>query len=171
MLGEPWHEDRRQEIECLNDKKTQELEMTHLGQAQLVQPLLNALKQSHRVIGPCRRRDQIKIVPVTFKIECINDNPVQNDKTTHLKCASAAQPPIVDSVHAYGVIGSRRQHGRIKLGPTNVSQTRNGGRTHLGCAITIRSIWRPIKGIRRLEELTFESRMLGELWHDVDDYR
>ena len=33
MLGELWCEDGRLEIEHLNDKKTQELEMTHLGQA------------------------------------------------------------------------------------------------------------------------------------------
>ena len=68
-------------IECLNDKKTQELETTHLGQAQLAQPLLNTSKccwEVHRSRCP---RGRIKIEPT-------NVSRTREDRNTYLKCVN-----------------------------------------------------------------------------------
>ena len=40
-----------------------------------------------------------------------------------------------------------------------------------GCGNAIRSTWRPKKNIIRLNKLTFEYRMQGESWREVEDHR
>ena len=144
--------------------------MTHLGLVHSTQPPRNDLKRLHRVIGPWRRHVPIEIAPGKLKIERINDKKQQNVERTHLGRENTAQPLGNPPECRYGVHRPRRRHGRIKSIPKNVSQMQNGGNAYLGRAIAIRSIWRPIKGIRRLEELTFESRMPGEPWRDVEDH-
>ena len=89
---------------------------------------------------------------------------MQKVEMTYLECAWADQQLRYPSRHAYGVIGPRRRCGHIKTEPRNVSRMQNGGRTYLGHIIVIRSLWRPIKGIRRAKELTFKSSMPGEHW-------
>ena len=54
--------------------------------------------------------------------------------------------------------------------PTNVSRTRNGGNAYLGRDNVLRSNRRPKKDVRRLDKLTFDSRMPGEPWRDDEDY-
>ena len=71
----------------------------------------------------------------------------------------------------YRVHRPRRWHGRIKFTPRNISWMQMNGNAYLGCVIVIQPTWRPKKDVRRLDGLTFKSRMPGELWHDVDDYR
>lgn len=113
----------------------------------------------------------IKIKPVKIKIKHLNDKRAEGVKMTHLRHAQANQPCGYPSIHAYGVIGPRCQCGHIKSASRNFSQMWNSRRTYLRCVNVLPSFWRPRKHRRRLNELNFKSRMLGEPWHDVEDHR
>ena len=163
----------RIKIEPIKVNPAQDLEKTYLERASAAQPPRNDPKRSYRVIGLGRwrwRRDRINIESVKPKIKRINDKTAREDRKTHLERIRTAQPPGNPPKRRYGVIGLIRQRGRIKSGPTIVSQTREGGNAYLGRANAIRSIWRPKRQIRRLNKLTFESRMPGELWRDDGEY-
>jgi len=108
-----------------------------------------------------------------LKIERINEDQVskaQRVETTHLRRAHAMQPPGNVPNQAYGVYRPRRRRGRIKIEPINVSRTREVEKTHLGRDIALRSKWKPKKQTRRVNTLTFESRMPREPWRDDEDY-
>ena len=105
-----------------------------------------------------------------LEIEHISVNQAGEGETTYRGCARIAQPPGNNSKRLHRVHRTRRQHGCIKFVPTNVSRTCEDRNTHLGCVIAIWSIWRPKKRIRKLNKLTFEYRMQGEPWCDVEDH-
>ena len=118
-------------IERLNDKKTQELEMTHLGQARLAQPLLNASKHCYR---PRHQHGRMKIAPVMVKIECLNHKTAQQVKKTYRIRASTAQPPPNDSKRLNGAIGPHCRRDRIKIKSIKVNNVQKVKTTYLGCA-------------------------------------
>ena len=105
-----------------------------------------------------------------LEIERISVNQVGEGETTYRGRACIAQPPGNNSKRCHRVIGPIRQCARIKSQSTNVSRTGNGGSAYLKCVLAIRSIQRPKKDKRRLDGLTFESRIPGEGWHDVEDH-
>ena len=152
----------------------QEDKTAYQKRASIVQPPRNDPKWPYRVIGLIgrrRKRSWIEIAPVKVKIKHINDKPAQEDETTHHGLVCAMQLPLNCSKRSRRVVGPRRQHGRLKSKSINVSQMREGGSAYLGRINTIRPMWRPIKGIKRLEELTSEYRIQGESWCDVEDHR
>ena len=116
MLGEPWHEDRRPEIECISVNQAGEDEITYHGHVQLVQPPPNGSKRLHGVHIP------------------------------------------------------RRQCGRIKNVPINVNRMELNGNAYLQCVNALPSTRRPKKNKRRISNLTFEYRMQGESWRNVEDH-
>jgi len=127
------------------------------------------IQSTERPYGPIRRRRRRG----RLKIERINVSKaqqVQNGQTTHLGLDRIAQPPRSAPDRACMVYRPRRQRGRIKIAPINVSRTRNGGNAYLGRAIAMRSTRRPKKQTRRVNTLTFESRMPREPWRDDEDY-
>ena len=63
MLGEPWHEDGRLEIECISINPVGEDEITYCIRARLAQPPPNISKHLAMVIGPRRQCGHIKMVP------------------------------------------------------------------------------------------------------------
>ena len=151
----------------------QEDKTAYQKHASIAQPPKNDPKWPYRVIGLVRRRRKrgwIEIAPVKVKIKHINNKPAQEDETTHHGLACAMQLPLNRSKRSRRVVGPRRRCGRLKSKSINVSQTREGGSAYLGRINTIRPMWRPIKGIKRLEELTSEYRIQGESWHDVEDH-
>ena len=151
----------------------QKVETTHLGCVCATLPRGNPLKGCLEVHRWRRQRGRVKIKSVNVKIERLNDKMAQNGETTYLGCMRITQPPESPanaSKRLCGVHRTRRQRGRIKIGPINVSSTRNGGSTYLQRVITIPSTWRPKKDVRRSDKLTVESRMLGEPWRDVEDH-
>jgi len=128
-----------------------------------------SIQPESRPYGLVRRRRRCG----RLKIERINFNQVSQtpeDETTHLEHVCATQLPRNGPNQAYGVYRPRRQRGRIKSVPTNVSRTRNSGNAYLGRVTALRSNRRPKKQIRRFSKLTFEYRMLGEHWRDDGDY-
>ena len=163
-------EPRRLKIEHISDKKAQRDETTHLGRAHTAQPHGNPSKGCWEVHRPRWRCGCMKIASVNVKIKRINVNQTLKAEKAHLERASAVQPLGNAPKRLYRVHRPRRRRGRIKTVPRNVSRTREGGRTYLGRANAIRSIWRPKRQIRRLNKLTFESRMPGELWRDDGEY-
>ena len=100
----------------------------------------------------------------------MSDKMAQDDKTAYLGCAQLVQPLINAPKHYWEVHRPRRRHGHMKIGPTNVNQTQMNGSTYLGRINAIQSTWRPKKGIKRFNKLTFKCRKLGEPWHDVEDH-
>ena len=164
------HRCRRLKVEAKNVSRTWKVEKTYLQRARAAQPCRNDSKRLHRVVGPRRQRGRSKIESVNAKIERFNDKKQQNVERTHLGRENATQPPRNGSKRCRRVIGPKSRRGRIKIRPENVSQTRNSANTYLGRANTLQSFWRPTKGIRRLNKLTLESRMLGEPWRDDEDY-
>ena len=97
-------------------------------------------------------------------------NQAGEGEITYRGHARIAQPPGNNSKCLHRVHRTRCQRGHIKFIPTNVSRTREDRNTQLGCVIVFRSIWRPKKRIRKLNKLTFEYRMQGEPWCDVEDH-
>ena len=135
-----------------------------------MQPPANDSKRLIKVVGPGPQHDQMKIKPVNVKIKHINEKPTWQDKMTYRILARATQPPRNSSKRACWVIGPRHQCGCIKIEPRNINRTQMNGNAHLRHVNAIWSLWRPKKRIRKINNLTFESRMPGELWHDVEDH-
>ena len=160
----------RIKIESGNVSQMRRVETTYRGCASAAQPPGNVSKRSCGVHRTRRRHGRIKIEPATLKIEWISDKKVQDGEKTHLGHGHIAQPPGNPPKRLHRVHRPRRQRGRIKSRSTNVSRARVSGRTHLGRVHAIRSTWKPKKGIKRLEGLTFESRMPGESWREVEDH-
>ena len=160
----------RLKVEAIKVKTAREVETTYLGHGHIAQPPGNLPERRYGVHRPRRQRGRIKIAPVKAKIKRISDKTAQEHETTYLGRAQATQPRGYSSVRAYGVIGPKRRRCRVKTESTNVSRARVSGRTYLGRVNTIRPMWRPIKGIKRLEELTSEYRIQGESWRDVEDH-
>ena len=150
-------------IECLNDKMPQEDERTYHGCARAAQPCVNAPRHRYGVHRPRRQCGHIKTVPE-------NVNPAQEVEKTYWVRASVAQPCGNALKHCWEVHRPKRRCGRIKIASRNVNRTRNGRRTYLGRVNAIQSTWRPKKGIKRFNKLTFGFRMLGEYWRKVEDY-
>ena len=163
-------EPARLKIEHLNDKKQQNGEITYLGRTEIAQPPANDAKRLNKAIGPGTRRDRMKIEPVKVKIKRINVNQTLKVEKTYLGHANTTQPPTNVPKHLRRVHTPRRHRRRIKFVPTNVSQTDEIEKTYLGRAHMIQFIRRPKKGTRRLDKLTVESRMPGQLWRDVEDH-
>ena len=109
------------------------------------------------------RRGRLKLEPTK-----VSQTP--KVEMTYQRRASAAQPPRNDPKRCWEVHRPRRRHGRMKIEPTKVNQTRNGRNAYLGRVNAIHLIRRPRKQIRAISKLTFESRMPGEPWHDVEDH-
>ena len=143
----------------------------HLGCTGITQPCQNVSKCCCGVVGPMHQHGRIKIASVNLKTKCIDDKMAREDGKTHLEHIHTTQPLVTTPKHLCGVHRTCCRHGHIKSGPTNVSRTQNGGRTHLGHVNALRLIWRPEKQIRRVSKLTVDSRMPGEPWHNVDDHR
>ena len=80
-----------------------------------MQPPDNVSRRVHRVVGPRRRRDQIKFEPTRV-------SQARNGETTHLAHAHAVQPHGNPSKCFHRVYTPIRQRGQIKIAPTNVSQ-------------------------------------------------
>ena len=138
------------------------VEKAYLEHTSTAQPPQSDPKCSYRVIGLDRWQQQhvqIKIEPRKLKIEHLNDKRGQIGKKTHLGHGHIVQPPRNPLKCHYGVIGLRCQCGCIKPGPTNISQMWNSRSTYLGRVYMIWSTRRPKKRIKRLNELTFSSRM------------
>ena len=102
-----------------NVSQMPKVEMTYLGHTGIAQPWVS--KCSNRVIGPCHRRDRIKIIPVKLKIERLNDKSAQEDKRTYRRRAQAMQPLLNAPNRRYGVHRPIRQRGCIKIEPTNIN--------------------------------------------------
>ena len=126
-------------------------------------PPIQSERRPYGLVRRRRRRGRLKI-------ERINISQTKEVETTHLERARATQPPGNAPNRAYGIVRPRRRRGRIKIEPTNVSRTRNGGNAYLRRDNALRSTWRPKKQTRRVNTLTFESRMPGEPWRDDEDY-
>ena len=160
----------RLKIEHLNDKKQQNGEITYLGRMEIAQPPANDVKHLNKAVGPGPRCNWMKIEPVKVKIKPINVNQTLKVEKTYLGCANATQPPANVPKCPRRVHTPCRHCRQIKFVPTNVSQTDEIEKTYLGRAHAIWSVQRPKKGTRRLDKLTIESRMPGQLWCDVGDY-
>ena len=158
------------EIERLNDKPGREDETTHHGLVCTVQPPPNDPKCCLKVVGPCHRCDWTKIEPKKLKIEHMSVSQTQQGETTYRGRTQTAQPPRYHSKRCREVYRPRCRRGCIKSQPTNVNRTQISGRTHLGRAHAIQPTWRPKKNKRRISNLTFKSRILGETWHDDGEY-
>ena len=133
----------------------------------LMQPPGNPPNCQYRVIGLVKWQQQcghIKIEPTKVKT-------AQEYKKTHLGCDNAMQPLGFPSKCSHWVYRPLHRCGRIKSGPTtNVSQMEMNKNAYLGHAHMIRLTRRPKKRIKRLNELTFSSRMQGEPQRNVEDY-
>ena len=105
-----------------------------------------------------------------LEIERISINQAGEDEITYRGRARLAQPPLNDSKHPYMVIGPRRRRGRIKSRPRNINQTEKVENAYPRRANVLPSIWRPGKQSKTISNLTFEFRMLGEYWCDVEDH-
>ena len=163
----------RIKIAPINVNQMPKVENTYLGRDNALrstQPPENDLKRCFGDVRRRRRRSRIKIGPVKVKIKRISDKPAREDEKTYRGHARTAQPLGNPPERRYGVHRPRRQRARIKTEPTNVNQTRNGGNAYLQRGNTIQSIRRPKKDKRRLDGLTFESRMPGEPWRDDGDH-
>src|SRR5207245_2405478 len=117
-----------------------------------------------------RGRGRIRIRPVKLKIERINDKRPQEREITYLERVRGTQPLVNAPKRCWEVHRPRRRRGRIKSVPTNVSRAEKVENAYLGRVNAIRSKWRPKKQIRRLNMLTFECRMPGEPWRNVEDH-
>ena len=124
------------------------------------------IRLAERPYGPARRRRQRG----RLKFEATKVSQTQKVEMTYLERACAAQPRGNPSKRCYRAIGPSRHCVRIKNGPENVSQMRNGANAYLGRANALRSIRRPKKQRRRVNKLTFECRMQGERRRDVEDH-
>ena len=163
-------EPARLKIEHLNDKKQQNGEITYLGRMEIAQPPANDAKHLNKAVGPGPRCDRMKIEPVKVKIKRINVNQTLKVEKTYLGRTNAMQPPANIPKCLRRVHTPCRRRQRIKSRSTNVSRTGNGGSAYLKCVLAIWSIRRPKKDKRRLDGLTFESRMPGEPWREVEDH-
>ena len=170
MQGEHRCRHGRIKFEPIRVNPVQEHEMTYWIHAWLMQPLPNNLKHCCGVIGPSHQCDRIEIKSVKVKIECISANQTQELEMTYLGHAHTAQLPTNTPKCLHGVHRPHHQRGRIKFVPTNVSQMGNSGNTYLTHVNAIQLMWRPKRGIQRLNELTLESRMPGEPWRDNGEY-
>ena len=146
------------------------VEMAYLESAYITQPPLIDFKHAYRVIGLRHQCNPIKIKSVKLEIECISVNPTQEGEMTYHRCARAVQPLVNPSKGCLKGHRPRRRRRRIKIKPINVSRMREDRNVHLRCINMIQSTRRPKKLKGRLDKLTIESRMLGELWHDVEDH-
>ena len=104
------------------------------------------------------------------KFEATNVSIAQEDEMAYLECASATQPHGNVLKHACRVVEPRHRCGRIKVVPRNVSQMQNGGNAYLGRTNTLQLIRIHQKQSKMISNLTFGFRMLGEYWHNVEDY-
>jgi len=129
-------------------------------------PPTDRTRRPYGLVRRRRRRGRLKIE----RINVSKAQQVQNGQMTHLGLDRIAQPPRSAPDRACMVYRPRRQCGRIKIAPINVSRTRNGRNAYLGRAIAMWSTRRPKKQTRRVNTLTFESRMPGEPWRDDEDY-
>ena len=146
------------------------VEMAYLESAYITQPPLIDFKHAYRVIGLRHQCNPIKIKSVKLEIECISVNPTQEGEMTYHRCARAVHPLVNPSKGCLKGHRPRRRCRRFKIKPINVSRMQEDGNVHLRCVNVIRSTRRPKKLKGRLDKLTIESRMLGELWHDVEDH-
>ena len=150
-------------IEHINNKIVQEGEATHLGPMHIAQPLIRHPNCPYRLITQCCWCGKLKVEPRNISI-------AQENGMAYHRCAQAMQPCGNPSKGCWEVHRTRCRCGHIKFTPRNISQTQMNRNAYLGHIIMIWPTWRPKKDVRRLDGLTFESRMLGELWHNVDGY-
>ena len=147
----------------INVSQTLEVEKTYLKRTRAAQPCGNDPIRAYGVIGPRRRRGRIKI-------ESINVSQTEEVEMTYHGRTQAAQPRRNAPERCHRVHRPKRRRGRIKFEPRNVSRTQEIEETRLGRVNAIRSIRKPKKHTRRLDGLTFEYRMPGEPWRDVEDH-
>ena len=110
--------------------QTHKVEITYQMSASMAKPRGYPSKRCYGAHRTCRQCSRIKIVPRKLKIEHINNKTAQNGKMTYLGHGNAMQPPVVDSVHAYVVIGPKHQCSRIKIESTNVNRMGTNGNTY-----------------------------------------
>ena len=114
--------------------QTAKVEMTYWIRAQGTKPCGYPSKRCHGAHRPRRRRDRIKIIPVTFKIKRMSDKIAQEDESTYHRRAHIAQLPANDPKPSYRVIGlvrRRRRHGWIEIERINDNPAQNDETTHL----------------------------------------
>ena len=157
-------------IKRLNDKRGQNGKRTYQRCARATQPRGNPSRGCLKVYRPHCQPGRIKIEPVKVKIKGINNKKAQDNETAYLGRARLMQPPGNHPKCRYRVIGLIHRHGHIKSRPRNVKQMERSGRTYLEHGNAIWSIWRPKKGIKRFNKLTFKCRKPGEPWRDVEDH-
>ena len=160
----------RLKIERINVNKAEERETAYLEPMYAAQPPRTDLKRCWEVHRHRRQRGHIRIGPVNVKIERLNDKTAREDGKTHLERIRTTQPPRNAPKRRYGVIGLIRWRGCIKIRSINVNRAQVSGNTYLGRANVLQLTWRPKKNKRRLDGLTFEFRMPGEPWRNVEDY-
>ena len=124
----------RLKVEPRNVNQTQKVEKTYLQRIRIAQPPGNPSQCLNGAIGPCRRRDRIKIESVNIKIERINDKKAQDDETAYLECARAAQPPANTPKRPYGDVRWCRRRGRIKIESIKVKTAQEVETTYLECS-------------------------------------
>ena len=165
LYGPTRHQRRRGrlKVKAKNISQAQNGQTTYWIRARAAQPCVNAPRRRYGVHRPRRQCGRIKTVPE-------NINPAQEVEKTYWVRASIAQPCGNALKHCWEVHRPKRRCGRIKIASRNVNRTRNGRRTYLGRVNAIQSTWRPKKGIKRFNKLTFGFRMLGEYWRKVEDY-
>ena len=146
----------------INVNQVQNVERTHLKRASAVQSPANNSKHLNRVIGPRCQCGRIKIGPVKVKIKDMSDKPAREDEKTYRGHPQATQPLRNPPKRRSGVIGLICRRGRFKTEPRNISQALKIENAYLRRDNVLRSMWRPIKGIRRLDGSTFEPRAQGE---------
>ena len=144
--------------------------MTYQRRARATQPCGNPSRGCLKVYRLSHRHGRIKNGSIKLKIERISDKTAEEDEMTYQICANIVQPPANISKCHLDVYRPICQHGRVKSQPRNVKRMERSRRTYLKRINVLQSIWRPTKDKRRLEGLTFKSRMPGEPWRDVGDH-
>ena len=140
-----------------NVSQTQKVEKAYLGHDNVLWSLWRPRKGVRRVkvltfiprmLGEPWCEDR------RLEIERVSVNQVGEDEVTYHGHARLAQPPQTNSVHAYGVIGSRCQCSRIKIEPAKVSQPETAETTYQRRAQATQPCGNPSRGCLKVYRLS-----------------
>ena len=149
----PRRQHGRIKIESIKVNPVQKDKTTHLGRVNVIQPVWRPGERIIRVNKPTfesRMPGEHWCSDGRLKVEYISINQAGEGETTYRRRARIAQPPGNNSKRLHRVHRPRRRHGRIKIAPANINQTRNGGKAYLGRANAIPSNRRPKKGCQKV---------------------
>ena len=97
-----------------------------------------------------------------LKIKSINISQMEEVEMTYHRCTQVAQPRGNTPERCHRVHRPKRQRGHIKSAPINVSRMETSQNAYLQHVNALPPNRWPKKDKRRLDELTFKSRMPGE---------